>query len=141
PAPGSNEWFAPAPPPPAAGSGAIEPMTVIRTITPGVLITLAVGVFFFPIAPITLCIAFALSTRITVAKQTVRNVFLAGLGVLAFFALIGALTDSDTFGDWWNFIAGWSVAISIGVALGLLGVVYRALKNPGPSRGYQRPWS
>ncbi|MFC7620281.1 hypothetical protein [Microlunatus sp. GCM10028923] len=140
PAPGTTEWFAP---PPSAGPPAnpADAGSVLKAATPGVLITLGIGGFIYLVAPLTLGIAFALANRITVAKEAVRRVFLVGLGVLAFFALVGALTNGDSFVDWWSFVGWWAVLISWCVGIALLIVIYRALRNPGPGGGYQRPWS
>lgn len=140
PAPGSTEWFAP---PPSAGPPAnqADAVSVLKAATPGVLITLGIGGFIYLVAPLTLAIAFALGNRITVAKEAVRRVFLIGLGVLAFFALVGALTNGDSFVDWWSFVGWWGVLISWCVGIALLIVIYRELRNPSQGGGYQRPWS
>jgi hypothetical protein len=126
----------------AAAAPQADATTVIKTVTPAVLITLALGAIFPPIAPIMLGISFGLATRIKVAQSTVRKVFLSGLGVLAFFALVGAMTNGDSLGDWWAFVGLWALLISWVVGIVLLAVIYRALKNPSQnSGGYQRPWS
>lgn len=144
PAPGSTEWYAPPSGRPHGQGipGQVEPKDVFRAVTPGVLTTLAIGGLIWAVAPVTLAVAFALaSARIEVAKASVRKVFLVALGVLAFFALVGALTSGDSFGDWWGFVGLWALFISWVVAGVLIAVVYRGLKDPGrPSGGYQRPW-
>lgn len=140
PAPGTTEWFAP---PPSAGPpvSQADATSVLRAATPGVLITLAIGGFIYLVSPLTLGVAFALSNRITVAKEAVRRVFLIGLGVLAFFALVGALTNGDSFVDWWSFVGWWGVLISWCVGIALLIVIYRGLRTPHRGSGYRRPWS
>ena len=140
PSPGSTEWFAP-PPSAMAAAPQADATTVIKTVTPAVLITLGLGAIIPPIAPPMLGISFALATRIKVAQSAVRKIFLTGLGVLAFFALIGAMTNGDSLGDWWSFVGLWALLISWVVGIVLLAVIYRALKNNQSNGGYQRPWS
>lgn len=142
PAPGSTEWFAPPPSAMARPVQRADATTVIKTVTPAVLITLGLGAIIPPLAPLTLGVAFALGTRIRTAQAAVRKVFLTGLGVLAFFALIGAMTNGDSIGDWWAFVGLWALLISWIVGIVLLVVVYRALKSQSQQPGgYQRPWS
>lgn len=142
PAPGSTEWFAPPPSAMARPVAQADAATVLKSVTPAVLITLVLGGLIALLAPLTLLVAFALATRIKVAQSAVRKVFLAGLGVLAFFALVGALTNGDSFGDWWEFVGLWALLISWVVGVVVIAVVYRALKNPDQnSGGYQQPWA
>lgn len=112
PAPGSPQWFGPgpavpSPPPPVVDAGAI-----VTAMTPGVLITLAVGLVYW-LAPFTLCIAFFLTARIQVAKVAVQRAFLGALGVLVVAAAVGALTNLGTFGDWWSVVARWALFLSV----------------------------
>lgn len=146
PPPGTAQWFGPGPglpqqpgPPPPLDAAA-----VFHAATPGLCICLLVGGLIAPIAPILLGVAFVLSKRVQVARQTVRQVFGIALG---FLGLLSAATlvlgDRLWFTDWWDFVGrcGWIECWLVLLAVVL--VVYRALKSgalPPPTSGYSSNW-
>ncbi|MBA3528325.1 MAG: hypothetical protein H0T91_03250 [Propionibacteriaceae bacterium] len=136
PSPGTPGWFGPGPASEQQYVPArVDARQVFDAATPGLCICLAIGGFIFLLAPVTLGVAAALSSRVSVAKEQVRRTFRIALGVLGFFALVGALNNDGTFGGWWSLVGGWALVISWVVLIITLTLVYRALKNapPGPT--------
>ncbi len=133
PAPGTPEWFSPGSYPAPPPAGPITLKQVLTAATPGLCVCLAIGGMIYVLAPIILAVALGLSTRVLVAKAAVRRAFAIAVGAVAFFAVIGAITNLTGFADWWGFVGTWSLVICW-VMLGvLLALVYRGLKNPGPA--------
>ena len=126
PAPGSPQWFGPGPAAPIPQPTAPDAGAVVTAMTPGLLITLALGVIYW-LAPFTLCVAFFLTTRMQVAKVAVQRWFLGALGVLALVAIVGALANQDSFGDWWSLVARWALVLSVVMFVVTAVLVRRAL--------------
>lgn len=141
PSPGTPQWFAPG----RYGEDAVPAPVDVRSIgaalTPGLIITLVIGGFFFFLAPITLVIGYVLSSRVKVARPAVRKAMALALGGLGFFAVIGALSNNASFGDWWAFVGLWGLAISWGTLIAVIVIAYRSFKNPPPpAPGYTSHW-
>jgi hypothetical protein len=140
PAPGTAGWFAPAPYGQQPPARAVDFSQVSAAATPGVLICLLVGGFFYLISPIMLGVAFALSGRVKAATTTVRRALLISVVVLGVLALVGALTIDTGFGDWWAFVGGCALIICWLMLGAVLLLVYRGLKSPGGPQQYRSPW-
>jgi hypothetical protein len=144
PPPGTPQWFGPGPtgqlPPPAAPSS-VNARAVSAAATPGLLICLAVGGFIHPFAPITLALAFFLSSRVKVAQTAVRRAFFITLGFLGLIAVVGLLGWIG-FGEWWSYLAWWSLLLSWAMLVTVIVLVYRGLKNgpPRPPVNYTSNW-
>jgi hypothetical protein len=140
PAPGTPQWFAPAPygPPPPSAPAPVTVQRVIAAATPGLCICLAIGGVFSFLAPLTLLIAFGLSSRVTVAEVGVRRTFRIGTGALSFFALIAGLStlaNGDGFSAWWSATGLWALLISWVVLVVTLALVAHGLKAGRPPAG------
>lgn len=90
PEPGTPAWFAP----PDAGQRYQAPPQVglgqvVRSVTPAVLITLAIGALLNPLSVVMLGLSFALATRIGYRRRQVRRVYLVAFGIVL---LVGAFT-------------------------------------------------
>lgn len=98
PAPGTPGWFAP-----PGASAPIERRRVgvrevLAALTPGVAITVAIGMVFGWAAPFTLIVAFVLSSRIGYRREAVHRTWqLTGFGLLAIamISIAGAGSDLD----------------------------------------------
>ncbi|MDQ7991153.1 MAG: hypothetical protein REI45_00565 [Propionicimonas sp.] len=95
PAPGTPQWFAPPdagqryqPPPPSVSLG-----QVVRTVTPAVLITLAIGALVNALAIVMLALSFGLSTRIVYRTAHVRRLYLVAFGLTGLVAGMSLLAD------------------------------------------------
>jgi hypothetical protein len=130
PAPGTTQWFAPPPPPPAPPPPTtVGPAEVALALTPGVLISLAIGGIVWPLAPISFGIAFALTTRMSAGRSLTRALFGVAAGLLGFILLFGILLGDGLLGDWWGLLARWAQILSwVMVAVGAF-VVYRDLRG------------
>lgn len=118
-APGTPAWFAP---PGAAAPG--EPRRVgtpqlLAGVTPGVAITLAIGMLFGWAAPFTLVIAFVLSSRIGYRREAVHRTWqLTGFALLGIAMVILTAVGNDlealfaTLAGACQF-ASWVVAIAL----------------------------
>lgn len=140
PAPGTAEWFRPAPYGQSAPAPAVDFRQVLSAATPGLLICLLVGGFLYLVSPIMLGVAFALSGRVRAAATTVRRALLIAVVVLGVLALIGALTNDTGFADWWGFVGGCALVICWLMLGAVLLLVYRGLKNPGGPAPNRSPW-
>ena len=140
PAPGTADWFRPAPHGQSAPAAAVDIRQVLSAATPGVLICLLVGGFLYLVSPIMLGVAFALSGRVKAAAVTVRRALLIAIVVLGVLALVGALTNDTGFADWWAFVGGCALIICWLMLGTVLFLVYRGLKNPGGPPQYRSPW-
>jgi hypothetical protein len=133
PAPGTPQWFAPggyhqpAPPPTAPNA-----RTVLAAATPGVLVTLAVGGLIWVLAPVTLIVAFLLSSRMTHGRKVVRTAFAAVLAFVGLVGLLSMITADGLFSQWWDTVAGWACFGSWVMILAAMIAVYRALKQGRP---------
>ena len=135
PAPGTPQWFAPGgqhPPVPQPTTPTAR--TVLAAATPGVLVTLVVGGFIWVLAPVTVVIAFLLSSRITYGRKTTRTAFAAVLAFLGLVGLLSLVTADGLFTAWWDSVAGWACFGSWVMLVATVIAVYRALKqgNPDP---------
>jgi hypothetical protein len=142
PAPGTPQWFGPGPVQPEPRRPVpVDARRVAETVTPGVLICLVLGGLFSLLAPVTLPLAFALSSRISVAQQQIRRAFAIAVLVLSFIALIAALLSSSSFNDWWGDVGRWAMLASWGMLAVVLVSVTRALRapDPPPPPGYRPP--
>jgi hypothetical protein len=132
PAPGTPQWFAPgsyqAPPPPAQPTA----RSVIAAATPGVLVTLVVGGFIWVLAPVTIIVAFLLTTRTTYGRRPTRTAFAAVLSFLGLVGLLSLVTADGVFADWWDTVAGWACFGSWVALVATLIAVYRAVKLGRP---------
>lgn len=109
----------------------VDARRVFQAATPGLCITLAIGGFVSVLAPVTFCVALALSSRVRTAKVKVRATFFLALAVIGLFALIGVfstLLNAGTFGDWWTFVGGWTLVVSWVTLIVVLWHVRRELK-------------
>lgn len=128
PAPGSPQWFAPAP-----GVAPVEPPRVgvrqlLAAITPGVAITMAIGMILSWAAPFTLVIAFVLSSRIGYRREAVHRTWqFTGFGLLAIgmISIAGSGSDLDVL---FASIAATCQLASWVVAVALLLIVGSALR-------------
>lgn len=134
PAPGTPQWFGPGgyQTPPPAPPTTPNARAVLTAATPGMLVTLAVGAFLWVLAPVTLVLAFVLSSRMTYGRKPTRTAYAA---VLAFLGLVGVLsliTADGFFSDWWDSVAGWACFGSWVMIVATIIAVYRALKQGRP---------
>jgi len=95
PAPGTPQWFAPPdagqryqPPPPQVSLG-----QVVRTVTPGVLITLAVGALLNSFSIVMLAVSFGLASRILYRTAHVRRLYFAAFAVTGVAAVLSLVAD------------------------------------------------
>lgn len=112
---------------------------MIEASTPGLLICLGIGALFSFLAPVMICVAFFLSLRVKVAQEQVRQAFFIALGFLGFLGLVGWLSDPSDFSDWWSFVGPWALALSWGLLVAVLVLVYRGLKRRPTSPTDQPP--
>jgi hypothetical protein len=140
PAPGTAEWFAPAPYGQQPTTVRMDARQLFEAATPGVCICLVVGGFIYLIAPIMLGVAVALSGRVKVATATVRRTLVTGVIVLGVLALFGAFTNDTSFADWWASVGIWALLICWLMLGAVLFIVYRGLKNPAQPHPHRSPW-
>lgn len=141
PAPGTPQWFGPRPAVPTLVPAPVDAKRVSEIATPGVLIALVVGGLIYLLAPVTLVLALLLSRRIPVAQPQIRRAFWAAVGSMTFFAVVGALTNSTTFSEWWRFVGLWALLISWVMVAVVLVLVWRALRTQAwQPPGYRPPW-
>jgi hypothetical protein len=141
PAPGTEQWFAPPPPPTGAptldgrtGAGAIA-----TALTPAVIICLVIGGIVWPLAPITFALAAGLAVRMRAGRSVTRIIFGIGLALLGCVLLVGILLGDGLFGDWWELLSRWAQALCWIMLVVAWIVVYRDLRTPrygaGPPPG------
>ena len=126
PEPGTPAWFAPpdaqqryqAPPQVSLGQ-------VVKTITPAVLITLAIGALLNSLSVVMLGLSFALATRIAYRRTQVRNLYLVGVGVVGVAGLYILLVEGFYL-DWaWEFASGaaqlvcWLLPFALGLVVAM----------------------
>jgi hypothetical protein len=129
PAPGTAAWFTPPAPPQPTPSTTVTAKDVLDAVTPGVYISLAIGGLVYVLSPIMLLMAFALSSRMQVARPSTRRNFITAFGVLGFLALAGMLNSPSSFGEWWSFVGAWGLLLCWLVLLATSLVVYRDLRR------------
>lgn len=140
PAPGTTDWFRPAPPPYVPATPARSgPSAIAEALTLGVVICLAVGGIVWPLAPIALLIAFGLASRVKAGRSLVLGLFTAAVSVLLVVGVVAALLSDGFFSDWWDLVARWSQVLCwVTLVAGWI-AVWRALRNstapsgPAPS--------
>lgn len=137
PAPGTPQWFTP----PPGSFPAEQPRAGVRELltglTPGVAISLAIGMLFGWAAPFTLVIAFVLSSRIGYRREAVHRTWqFTGFGLLAIgmVSIAGAGNDLDalfaTLATTCQ-VASWIVAVAL---LLIVGSALRAGEKPFRAR-------
>jgi len=105
---------------------------VLAAATPGVLLTLVVGGFVWVLAPITLVVAFLLSSRVLYGRKATRTAFAAVLSFLGLVGLLSRITADGSFSEWWNTVAGWACFGSWVMIVTCAIAAYRALKQGRP---------
>ena len=143
PAPGTPQWFVPGPGyqqpgrPPAAPTA----RTVLAAVTPGVLITLALGGLIWVLAPVTVVLAYLLTGRMTHGRTPTRATFGVVLGLLGAVGLLALVSADGLFSLWWNTLAAWACFGSWVLLVAAIIAAYRALKqgHPDPPPGTRRP--
>jgi hypothetical protein len=128
PAPGTPQWFAPPGVPVPTAPPRVGLRQVLAGITPGVAITIAIGMIFGWAAPFTLIVGFVLSSRIGYRREAVHRTWqLTGFALLAIGMVSIAAAGSDLdalFGS----IAGACQFASWVVAVALIAIVVSALR-------------
>ena len=136
PAPGTTQWFQPAPPPYAPPAPARSGLgDIAQALTLGVIICLAVGGIVWPLAPVTLLISFGLASRVKVGRAAVLGVFTAAVSVLVVVGVVGGLLSDGFFSDWWELIARWSQVLCWVALVGGWVAVWRALRTTSAPSG------
>ncbi len=129
PAPGTAQWFAPPPYAPPPAPLPITTKDLVNAVTPALLIVLALGGLIHPVSPITLVIAWALSTRATVAKQEIRVAFVVAVAALAVLGLFIGLAGALDFSEWWNGLSWIALVLSWGLIAAVLLLARRAFQQ------------
>lgn len=133
PAPGTPQWFSPAGYPPAVPPQTPpNARTVLAAATPGVLVTLVVGGFIAVLSPVTIVVAFLLSSRMTYGRKATRTAFAAVLAFLGLVGLLSLVTADGLFSQWWDTVAGWACFGSWVMVVASAVAAYRALKAGRP---------
>lgn len=128
PQPGTAQWFAPAPyqpgppPPPASGKD------IVTAVTPALLIMLALGGLIHPVAPITLVVAWALASRVGVAKREIQAAFVIAIATLAVVGLFIGFAGTLDFADWWNGLSWLALVLSWAMVPTVILLVRRAFR-------------
>lgn len=140
PAPGTPDWFAPAPVrQPPAPQRPIGVQAVLSAATPGLLICLLIGGLIPVISPILLVVCLALAGRVQAGTRAVRTTLLAAIGLVAVVALLAPLAGVANFSDWWSAIGGWSLALCWVSLVLTLFFVHRGLTS-GPPPQSRSSW-
>lgn len=132
PVPGSPRWFGPGP---VGGQRPIPTEDPIRTedrakalleaATPQLLAVLVISGLYYPLSPFLFCLAFALSTKVTVAKVAIHRLFLTLGCVGGLLALIGLTAPLASVWDWYHFVGIWALALSWVALILTLAIIYR----------------
>lgn len=144
PAPGTPQWFAPTGPPsgqPASPAASLDVKRLFTTLTPALVIVLVLGTLFATLAPVFLWVGFGLSTRIRVATDTVRKVF---IGAAIFWGvagpLLGLVQQPGSFSGWYDWVGGAAQIACLAALLGTALVIYlQFTRGMGPQRGHGGP--
>ena len=129
PSPGTPQWFGPGPYGEQPPTERVGPRAVLEAATPGLLAVLAVGAVIFVLSPVLLVVAYALSSRVTVARDAVRRALGISLAAVGFFGLVGLTRDLLGFSEWWSFVGIWSLLLCWGMLVTVSGLDYRGLRN------------
>lgn len=133
PAPGTPQWFSPGGYPPAMPpTPPPNARTVLTAVTPGVGIGLVIGGFIATLAPVTLVVAFLLSSRMTYGRKATRTAFAAVLAFLGLVGLLSLITADGAFSQWWDTVAAWACFGSWVMIVAATVAAYRALKQGRP---------
>ena len=133
-APGTPQWFVPGPgyqqppSPPAVPTA----RTVLAAVTPGVLITLALGGLIWLLAPVTVVLAYLLTGRMTYGRTPTRATFGVVLGLLGAVGLLALVSADGLFSVWWDTVAGWACFGSWVLIVAAISWAYRALRQGRP---------
>ncbi|MBA8794685.1 hypothetical protein FHX74_002304 [Friedmanniella endophytica] len=147
-APGSNAWFG-APPlqqPAPWGPRRVTAGEVWRAVTPGVWVTLGLGILFgllTSITPLAYAIAWVLATRIRVARKHILRSFTIGLGVIILLWLI-SLALSSGYLTGFEILSRCTLAVCLGQLVSLPTLAYLGLRRgeqPAPPPGQYPPRS
>lgn len=143
PAPGTPQWFVPGPGYQQPPSPPVAPTarTVLAAVTPGVLITLAIGGLIWTLAPVTVVLAYLLTGRMTYGRRPTRATFGVVLGLLGAVGLLALVSADGLFSQWWAALAGWACFGSWVLLVAAVIAAYRALQQgrPDPPPGSRRP--
>jgi hypothetical protein len=142
PAPGTTEWFAPAPYRQPSAPASVTARQLFETATPGVCICLLIGGLVTLVSPIMLAVAFGLSSRIQVASTQIRRTFTTALSILGVVAVLGLFAGATSFSDWWRSVSLWSLVINWVTMVVVLVLVHRGLKRRSgrDQFGPRSPW-
>lgn len=98
---------------------------IVKTITPAVLITLAIGALLNSLSIVMLGLSFALSTRIAYRRAQVRNLYLVGVGISGLAGAYNLLAEGFYL-DWaWEFASGaaqlvcWMLPFALGLVVAM----------------------
>lgn len=142
PNPGTPQWFGPGPYGEQPTAAPVGPRAVLDAATPGLLAVLAVGAVIFVLSPVLLVVAYALSSRVAVARDAVRRSLGISLAAVGFFGLVGLTRDLLGFSEWWSFVGIWSLLLCWGMLVTVSALVFRGLRNatgapPAPRRDWR----
>lgn len=143
PAPGTPQWFVPGPgyQQPAYPPAKPTARTVLAAVTPGVLISLAIGGLIWTLAPVTVVLAYLLTGRMTHGRTPTRATFGVVLGLLGAVGLLALVSADGLFSQWWDTVAAWACFGSWVLLVASIIAAYRALQQgrPDPPPGPRRP--
>ena len=128
PAPGTEQWFGPSPYAPPPAPVPVTAKEVVGALTPAMLIVLALGGLIPPVAPITLVVAWTLSSRSTIAKPQIRITFVIAVATLAVLGMIIGFAGALDFADWWDGLSWVAMIISWCAIAAVLVLATRALR-------------
>lgn len=112
---------------PRPQAGPVGVADIWRELTPGVVISLAIGCFLPFLSLIGYSLAIAFATRVQRERATIRNVFIGGASVIGLVALVALFTADRKFADWWMIVGWWSLA-ACWLTLPIVAVlIYRSL--------------
>lgn len=134
PAPGTPQWFVPGP---GSQQPPVRPVaptarTVLAAVTPGVLISLAIGGLIWMLAPVTVVLAYLLTGRMTYGRTPTRTAFGIVLGLLGAVALLALVGADGLYLQWWDTLAGWACFGSWVLLVTAIIAAHRALKQGRP---------
>jgi multisubunit Na+/H+ antiporter MnhE subunit len=114
---------------------------VVAAATPALLIVLGLGGLIHPVAPITLLVAWALSSRVRVAPVEIRAAFALAVVILTVFGVVlGFLGIAFDFADWWDMVASVAMVLSWSMIAAVIVLARRALRAARPPRPPGTTW-
>ncbi len=140
PAPGTPDWFGPSPSESAPPRTAVTFRKVLDAATPGLCICLVIGGLIVMLSPIMLGLAFGLTSRVIVAKESVRRAFTIAVSLVGLIAVVAALSNQTGFTDWWNLVGKWSLFFCWALLVATLGLIYRAHTQPDSPAPRRSNW-